>query len=116
MGLSGRVSRNGLLPLPGPVTRIVEGNDRCGVGRVASATLGGAEFAGVPLIGERALGKCTGREFVGGAFRAIGSADSLSSGLAAGLSESVKDRVAVAEDGSTCATREDESSGGAWRD
>ena len=85
MGFSGKVSLNGLLPSPGPVTRIVEDDDRCGATRVAGVTLRGARFLGAPLIGPTALDGCAGWEFAGGgAFRAISPVESLRSGLASG--------------------------------
>jgi len=70
------------------VTRIVEGDDRCGPERVAGVTLRGAEFLGAPLIGPTALGECAGWEFTGGgAFRAISPVEPLRSGLASGLED-----------------------------
>jgi hypothetical protein len=117
IGFSGRISLNGLLPSPGPVTRIAEGDDRCGAARVASVTLRGAGFGGPPLIGETALGECAGLGLArGGAFRAISPVEPLRSGLAPGLWESVRDRVVIAEDGPIGATLAAESSGRALRD
>jgi len=117
MVFSGRTSRNGLLPSPGPLTRIVEGDEPCAGARIAGVTLRGAGFAGAPLIGPTALGASAGWEFAGGgAVRAIRPVELLRSGLASGLSESGKDRVVIAEDGAVGPTRAAESSGRAWRD
>jgi hypothetical protein len=116
MGVSGRINQNGLLPSPAPVTSIVEGDDRCRTVRVAGATLRGAGFAGAPLIGPTACGERAGREFASGAaFRAIRPVEPLRPGLASALSESVRDRSVMAEDGSAGPTRVAESSGCALR-
>jgi len=86
IGFSGRISLNGLLPSPGPATRIVEGDDRCGAARGAGVTLRGAGFFGAPLIGPKALGEGAGLGLArGGAFRAISPVEPLRSGLAWGL-------------------------------
>ena len=108
------ISLNGLLPSPGPVTRTVESDDRCGAARVAGVTPRGAGFADAPLIGPTARSECAGWEFAGGS--AISSVEPLRSGLASGLSESVRNRVVIAEDGPIGPTWVAESSGGAWRD
>jgi len=106
-----------LLPSPGPLTRIVEGHERCAAARVAGVTLRGAGFAGAPLIGLAPLDACAGWEFAGGgAVRGIRPIEPVRSGLASGLSESGKDRVVIAEDGAVGLTRVAESSGRAWRD
>ena len=100
MGFSGNVSRNGLLPSPGPLTRIVEGGDRCGAAAVAGVTLRGAGFLGPPRIGPTALEGPT------------------SSSLLAPeeLSESMRDRPVAAEDGPVGLTRVVASAGRALRD
>src|SRR6266566_1139050 len=117
IGFSVRISLNGLLPSPGPVTRIVEGDDRCGAARVAAVIPRGAGFADAPLIGPTALSECAGWEFAGGSvFRAISPVEPLRSGLASGLSESVRNRVVIAEDGPIAPTWVAESSGGALKD
>jgi len=111
MGFSGRISLNGLLPSPGPVTRIVEGDERCG------AALRWAVLTGAPRIEPTALGECAGWEFTGGgAFRAISAAGPLRSGLTSGLSESVSGGGVIAEAGAVVGTREVDSSGRALRD
>ena len=67
--------------------------------RGAAGALRGAGFAGPPLIVLAALGECAGSEFAGGdASRAISPVEPSRPGLASGLSESVRDRVAVAEE------------------
>jgi len=112
---SGRIRLNGLLPSPGPVTRTVEGDDRCGAARVAGVTLRGAGFAGDPPIGPTALGECACWEFAGfGAFRANSPVEPLR--LASGLSESVGDRGVIVKDGPIGPKRVAESSGRALRD
>jgi hypothetical protein len=116
IGLSGRISLNGLLPSPGPVKRIVEGDERRGAAGVAGITLRGAGLVGAPIIGTATLGKCAGWEFAGGgAFRAISPVEPLLSGLASGLSESADDGVVTAEDGPIGATLAAGLSGAALR-
>jgi len=116
MGSSCKVSLNGLLPSPGPLTRIAEGDDRRRGVRVAGGALRGEGFAGAPLIRLAALGECAGWEFAGGdTFRAISAVEPLRSGLASGISESVRDRVTL-EAGPIGVTRLAESSGRALRD
>ncbi|MGA2814307.1 MAG: hypothetical protein ABSG16_23155 [Candidatus Acidiferrum sp.] len=85
IGFSGRVSRNGLLPSPGPVTRIVEAvRDRA---RSAGLAPRGAGFSGAPLKDPAALGEYTGRELAGGgAFRAMIPTGPLLSGRVSGSS------------------------------
>lgn len=117
MGFSGRISLNGLLPSPGPVTRIVEGADRCGAARAGDVSLRGAGLANAPRIEPAALGEYAGWEFTGGgAFRAISAGEPLRSGLTSGLSESVSGGVAISEAGAIVRTREVDSSSGALRD
>ena len=96
IGFSGRISRNGLLPWPEPVKKIVEGDDRCGAARVAGVTLRGAGL--------------------GGAFRGISPAEPSLSGLASELSESAKGWAVTAEDGPIGPTLVVESSGSALKD
>jgi len=88
IGFCGRTSLNGLLPSPGPVTRIVEDDDRCGTARVAGVTLRGARFLGAPFIVPTVLRECAGLGLAGGgAFRAINPVEPLGSGLASGLTD-----------------------------
>jgi hypothetical protein len=76
----------GLLPSPGPVTRIVE--SRRVAARVAGVALRGAGFPGAPLIGTTALGEGAGLGLArSGAFRAISPIKPLRSGLASGLAD-----------------------------
>ena len=92
IGSSGKVSLNGLLPSPGPLTRIAEGDDRRRGVRVAGGALRGEGFAGAPLIRLAALGECAGWEFAGGdAFRAISAVEPLRSGLASGLADGLSE-------------------------
>ena len=42
--------------MPGPVTRMVEGGDRCGAARLADADQREAGFAGATVFGEMVLG------------------------------------------------------------
>jgi hypothetical protein len=68
-------------------------------------------------IGPTALGECACWEFAGfGAFRAISPVEPLRSGLASGLSESVRDRGVIVEDDPIGPKRVAESSGRALRD
>jgi hypothetical protein len=113
MGLSGRISLNGLRLSPGPVKRIVEGDDRCGIACVAGITLREAGLAGALRIGTTALGECAGWESAGGgSFRAICPGPPLRSGLASGLSKSGNDWVASGEDGALGETPAVGASGG----
>ena len=66
------------------------------------------------LSGRQPPSECAGWEFAGGS--AISPVEPLRSGLASGLSESVWDRVVIAEDGPIGPTWVAESSGGALRD
>jgi hypothetical protein len=117
IGLSGRVSLNGLLPSPGPVKRIAGGDDEWGARSVAGVTLRGEGMAVAPLIGATAVGECAGWEFAGaGAFRVTSPVESFGSGLASGFLESGNDGVVIAEDGPIGATLAAGSSGGALRD
>jgi len=91
------------------------------------ATLGGAGFLGVPVIGPTASGESAGLGLAGGgAFLAISPAEPLRPGLASGVTdgfdsifgdeiESVEDRFVPAEDGPVGRTRVTESSGRALR-
>src|SRR5580658_10172477 len=73
IGLSGRISLNGLWLSPGPVKRIVAGDDRRGIARVAGTTPREAGLIGAPRIGTEALGGCAGWESPSGdAFGAVG--------------------------------------------
>lgn len=99
---SGRVSLNGLLPSPGPVTRTVEGGDQRGAARVGGAALREAEFRGATRIGATVLGGCAGWGFAGGgALRAISPAESWCTGLGLRLTYDLDstDRLVTAEDG-----------------
>ena len=117
MGFSGRISLNGLLPSPGPVTRIVEGADRCGAARAGNVSLRGAGLDNAPRIEPAALGEYAGWEFAGGgAFRAISAAGPWRSGLASGSSESATELAVIAEEGAVGATRVADASGRAMRD
>jgi hypothetical protein len=100
IGFSGKVSLNGLLPSPGPLTRTAEGGDRCGATAVAGVTLRGAGFLGAPRIGPTALDECGALGLArGGAFRAISLPSR--SGLASGLDSIVGDESESVE--GTCA-------------
>ena len=93
-----------LLPA-GPVKRIVEGDDKCGIARVAGITLRGAGLVVAPIIGKGALGECVGWESEGGgAFRASSLVERSRVELVSLLSESGNDGVVVAEDGPIGAT------------
>jgi len=122
IGLSGRISLNGLLPSPGPVKRIVEGDERCGIARAGGITLrgaglAGAGFAGATLFGTTALDDGAGwKSAGGGAFRALSPAELSLLELASVLAESGSDGVAVAEDGPIGAALGVESSDRALRD
>ena len=117
IGFSGRISLNGLVPSPGPVTRTVEGDDTSGAARFAGGAQRGAGFPGGPFIGPTALGECAGLGLErGGAFRTISPMEPLRSGLAWGRSESARDRVVIAEDGPIGPTPVAESAGRALGD
>jgi hypothetical protein len=117
MGFSGRISLNGLLPSPGPETRIVEGDGRRGAARATGVILRGASLSGAPRVGPAALGECAGWEFTGGgAFRAISAAGPLRSRLTSGISESVSGGVVISAAGAIVPTREVDYSGRALRD
>jgi hypothetical protein len=88
IGFSGKVSLNGLLPSPGPLTRIAEGGGRCCAAAVAGVTLRGAGLLGAPRIELTALDECAGLGLArGGAFRATSPVEPLRSGLASGLAD-----------------------------
>ena len=90
------------------MTRIAEGDDRCGATPAAGVALLGMEFFGAPLKGPTAPGECAGWEFVGGgAFRAISPVEPLLS---------MGDRLATAEDGPVGFARLAVSAGRALRD
>jgi hypothetical protein len=96
---------------------MVEGEDRCGVARVAAVTLRGAGLAGVTFIGTTALGEsAAGGSVAGGAFRAFAPVHALRSGLALGLSEAGNDGVAIGKDGPIGATPAVGSCGAGLRD
>jgi hypothetical protein len=117
IAFSGRTSRKGLLPSPGPLTRTAEGGDVCSAAAVVGVTLREAGFLGAPFIVLLALGECAGLGLArGGAFRATRPVEPLRSGLASGVLEAGKDRVAIAEDGAVGPTRLAESSARARRD
>ena len=64
---SGRTSLNGLLPLPGPLTRIVERGEGCGVASVPGVTFTrGAEISAALGVGKTALEACAGLGLAGG--------------------------------------------------
>ena len=99
------------------MTRIAEGADGCDAAAVADVTLRGAGFLGASPLGPTAVSERAGLGLArGGAFRAISPAEPLRSGLALGLSESVRDRVVIAEDEPIGPTRVAESAGRALRD
>ena len=105
IGLSGRISLNGLPPSPGPVKRIVEGSDRRGVARVAGITLRDAGFAGTHSSERPLWAECAGCDSGGGgAFRALSSVERSRTEPVSVLSESGSDGVVVAEDGPIGAT------------
>jgi hypothetical protein len=86
-----------LLPA-GPVKRIVEGDDKCGIARVAGITLRAAGLAAPPSTGTTGLGECVGWESEGGsACRASGPVERSRAELVSSLSESGNGGVVVAE-------------------
>jgi len=86
IGFSGKVTRKGLPPWTGAVTRIAEGDDRCGDTPMADATLCAAGFLGAPFIGLTALSGWPGLGLAGGsAVRGSGTAEPLRPAPALGL-------------------------------
>ncbi len=84
IGFSGKITLNGLLPSPGPVTRIAEAGDGCGAGAVVGVILRGAGFLGPPLMRGPLV---TAEDGPVGLRRAAESADRASIDWASGLSE-----------------------------
>lgn len=97
--LLGKLTLNGWLPLPGTVTRTVEGLGRCGGEPIAEVSQYGAGFLSAlfaPFVGRTALRGCASLEPRGGdAFRTTGPSallpSALTSSLTAGLDSVVED-------------------------
>ena len=83
IGFSGKFTRNGLLPRAGVVTRIPEGEDRCGVEPIEGAKLGDAWLFDPWLTGSGGLKERAGSGVAGGgATRAICAAHPSRRGMA----------------------------------
>ena len=85
IGISGKVTRNGLLPWAGGVTRIAEGVSRCIAAPIEGDTPRGAEIGGAASTETRALDEGANLGLAGGGvFRAINPAELLGSGAGPG--------------------------------